>query len=87
MSPSINKALQILAREQALHLGDIAKIRRARDTREETRKRGGGGPRGFAARSRVLARLALLAGYTNTKTSYGQHNRRIKVLLVSDQIN
>ena len=42
MSPSINKAIQILAREQALHLGDIAKIRRARDTREETRKRGGG---------------------------------------------
>ena len=82
MSPSINKALQILAREQALHLGDIAKSRRARGD-----AKAGWPPRGFAARSRVLARLALLAGYTNTKTSYGKHNRRIKVLLVSDQIN
>ena len=45
---------------QALHLGDIVKSRRARATREETRKRGTA-PRGFAARSRVLARLDLLA--------------------------
>ena len=85
MSPSINKALQILAREQALHLGILRKVD-ARETRER-RRESGVAPRGFAARSRLLARLALLAGYTYTKTSYGEHNRRIKVLLVSDQIN
>ena len=45
--------------EQALHLGGIVKSRRARGTREETRKRGAA-PRGFAARWRVL-RLASLA--------------------------
>ena len=46
--------------------GDIVKSRRARGTREEDEKAGGGGenssaPRGFAARSRVLGRLASLA--------------------------
>ena len=43
-----------IAYEQALHLGDIVKSRRARDTREETRKRGMA-PRGLTARARVLA--------------------------------
>ena len=65
---------KLLASEQALHLWDIVKRRRARGTREETPKRGGGvekgelamiallssAPRSFAARSRVLARLASL---------------------------
>ena len=45
--------------EQALHLGDIVKRRRARGMQEETRK-WGAAPRGFAARWRVL-RLASLA--------------------------
>ena len=45
---------------QALHLGDIVKRRRARYTRQETRK-WGAVPRGFAARSRLLSRLASLA--------------------------
>ena len=40
-----------VAREQALHLGDIAKSRRARGTREETRKWGEAG-RGFPLRPR-----------------------------------
>ena len=53
-------SLVSIACMQALHLGDIVKSRRARATREETRKRGTA-PRGFAARSRVLARLDLLA--------------------------
>ena len=52
--------LRTLACEQALHLGDIVKSTRARGTREETRLRGAA-PRGFAARSRVRARLASLA--------------------------
>ena len=45
---------------QTLHLGDVVKIRHARGTREETRKQGAV-PRGFAARSRVLALLDSLA--------------------------
>ena len=61
---SLNLAI-ILAREQALHLGDIVKSSRARGTREETRTRVRtrerkallfSAPRGFAAPSRFLAR-------------------------------
>ena len=49
-----------VACEQALHLGDSVKGRRARGTREKTRKRGAAS-RGFATRWRVLGRLASLA--------------------------
>ena len=56
-----NKRSDNLACEQALHLGDIVKSTRARGTRDETRLRLRGAPRGFAARSRVRARLASLA--------------------------
>ena len=52
-----------LACEQALHLGDIVKS----NTREETRK-----PLGFAARSRVLARLSSLA-------QIGERARRLTI--------
>ena len=55
---------QKVAYEQALHLGDIVKSRRAGGTRGETRKRGAGeflslAPRVFAARS--LAQMGELA--------------------------
>lgn len=43
-----------VAREQALHLGDIAKSRRARGTREETRKWGEAG-RGLPLTASPLA--------------------------------
>ena len=50
--------------EQALHLGDIVKSRRARATRDEMLKPEAWkrkAPRGYGAHSRVLAQLALLA--------------------------
>ena len=70
-----------IACEQALHLWDIVKSRRARGTREETRKRGRGrdlfsAPRGFA-----LARAACFALPNRRACSQAQEQMKMSNLL------